>query len=553
MKRIYFFISTVLLLSASVSFAAEIIPSEIKEVTLFSNQALVTREAFQVIQQGFQELLLEVDAFRVDEDSVSAKVFGEGEILSVQFKEIATTESPQENIRSLERKIKDLKQSNRKLMDEKSVLNKQEQFLDALIRFSEVQIPKDMQTRFPESKDLNQTLDFLTSGFQKINGQKQSIEPLIEVKNEEIKILEEELAALRKGDKKTKKVIEILFDSRKQQKIKIQASYISQDALWHPLYKVSVPLTLDEADLTMFSKILQKTGEDWKKIGLSVSNVIPLKGIRLPLLSTWILDIPRPRTQTFQSAERLGFGKKAVRSAPTAGGDEIETDFQITEEAAEFAPARRKELGFSFEYQIPHPVDIESRDKETILPLFSKKVKGEFFYYSVPKRSNLIYLVCKASADKELLSGLLNVYFGNRFIGKTALEEKKAGEAFYVNLGADREIKVKREKITDKVKETFFGKLERDTLIRELEFKITVENIKDKPIRIKLLDALPVSGTDKIEIKDVKITPEPNEKDYQNKKGVMLWDLKLAPSEKKEIDIAFVVSYPKEFPLTGIY
>jgi len=55
------------------------------------------------------------------------------------------------------------------------------------------------------------------------------------------------------------------------------------------------------------------------------------------------------------------------------------------------------------------------------------------------------------SADKELLSGPLNVYFGDRFIGKTFLSEKKAGETFSLNLGADRDVKVKREKIKDKI------------------------------------------------------------------------------------------------------
>ena len=206
----------------------------------------------------------------------------------------------------------------------------------------------------------------------------------------------------------------------------------------------------------------------------------------------------------------------------------------------------------SFEYKLPQPISIESKEKETILPLFSKELKGDFFYHVAPKISSLPFLVCEIKGDKELLAGLLNVYFGGRFIGKTRLEEKNPGEKFKVNLGADREIKVKREKTKDNVKETFFKKIERQTIVRELAFKITVENLKDKKIDIEVLDSIPVSRTDKVEVKDVKITPRPAEKDLLDKEGVNLWKLSINPKEKKEIEISFTVIYPKDTPLRGL-
>jgi len=83
------------LLGAPLSFAQETVPSQIKEVILFSNQALVKREAKADLRKGLNHILIELQAFQVDRDSVTAKVFGEGEIYSVQFKEIFLKESPQ--------------------------------------------------------------------------------------------------------------------------------------------------------------------------------------------------------------------------------------------------------------------------------------------------------------------------------------------------------------------------------------------------------------------------------------------------------------------------
>jgi len=541
MRKSYIFIVLFSFFIVPFAFAEKTVPSQIKEVTLFSGQAMVKREAFTTVQRGLNELFLEIEAFRVDKDSITAKIFGAGEIFSVQFKKIPIKESPRENIKALEQKINELKKSKRVLADKKEVLNKEELFLVSLIDFSQTQIPQEIKTTFPDMEDLTKTLVFLSSNFQKINDEKQSLDASIEEIEKEIKVLKEELNALRRPAKKVRKVIEILFNAEKAQKIRIIVDYLTKNANWGPLYKVSVPMALSEIDLTMFSKILQKTGEDWNHVALSISNVIPLSGVRLPYLSSWLLDIPRPRAKWMGKAGHL-----ASEGEATVMDVVKEKNYsEIPKQEAAFTTAVKRELPLSFEYRIPQPIDIESRDKETILPLFTKKMHGDSYYYAVPKRSPLTFLVCKTKADKELLSGPLNVYFGGRYIGKTHLSEKKAGEEFHLSLGADREVMVKREKLKDKLKETYFGKIQRGTIVRELAYKIMVENLKDKSILLKIVDSIPVSRTDKIELKDLKINPEPAKKNYLDKEGVMLWEYKLDPEQKQEINIEFVVTYPK--------
>ena len=131
--------------------------------------------------------------------------------------------------------------------------------------------------------------------------------------------------------------------------------------------------------------------------------------------------------------------------------------------------------------------------------------------------------------------------------------EKQAGENFDLALGADRQVTVKREKIQDKVKETtFFGKVEKDTVVREVGYKLTVENLKKTPVEVQIIDNIPVSRTDRIKVNNLVLSPEPSVKDYNDRNGVMLWKLELAPSQKQEINIDFVVSYPKEISLPGL-
>jgi uncharacterized protein (TIGR02231 family) len=410
-----------------------------------------------------------------------------------------------------------------------------------------------MQTHFPKTEDLSNLLTFIDTSLAKIHQQKQAADSSTEDIDKNIKLLQKELAALQAAVKKQRSVIEILFNAKNAQKITIEAGYLTKNAYWSPVYNVSVPDNLAAVELTMFSKIRQKTGEDWKHVSLSISNVVPLSGTQLPALSSWVLDMPRPLVKKMRKPSAVVLGA-AAPDAETADAGALDEGYREKPEApAAFAAAEKRELPLAFAYDIPRPMDIESQDKDTILPLFTKKLNGDFYYYAIPQKSPLTFLVCKAKADKELLSGPLNIYFGGRYVGKTFLTEKKAGDEFHLNLGADRGIKVEKEKIADKIKETFFQTIERGTIIRDFKYKITMENLKNKTVLLEVLDHVPVSRTDKIVVKDVHVTPEPAQRNYLDQEGVMLWQFQLEPKEKQQIEVAFVVTYPKNVLPHGLY
>jgi uncharacterized protein (TIGR02231 family) len=232
--------------------------------------------------------------------------------------------------------------------------------------------------------------------------------------------------------------------------------------------------------------------------------------------------------------------------------EEDSLDYAKKEVAAGYAPSKVTELPLSFEYGIPYPVSIESRDQVSILPLFTRKTDAVFYHYSIPFKNSLTYLVAEASADKEILEGQLNVYLGGRYIGETYLTEKKSGEPFVMNLGADRGVNVVRKKLKDKIKESFFGTIQRSTTVRTFSYKINLESIRDNPVRLKVIDRVPVSRTDKITVKDISLKPTPTVKDYQDKAGVHLWEFELLPGETREILIDFTVTYPTETTPIGL-
>ena len=543
----------------TLTFSQDIMTSEIKDVVLFTNQALVTRVVKAEVKKGLNEIGVEVEAFAVDSDSVQAKVYGDGEVYSVQFKEVPLKDEPQENIRKLTEEIQELNDQKKSLKNQRLTLNKQKSFLNSFISFAQVQVPEEVKTNLPKSEDLNRTFSFLAQGYNDIHKGEEALNKDIRELDKEISLAQRKLSSLGGAANKRKKNIEILFSSTKAQTVKIEATYLVYYVSWNPFYKVDVSMDLNDINLTMFSQLRQKSGEDWDNVALSVSNVTPTSGGALPAPGGWILDVGRRQSRYDKSG--MGDDYKYKSNMPvTMGMTREENAYEVydsfekqdIEVEAKLVYAEKTELPLSFEYKLPQTLSIKSQDKETTLPIFSKTLDGDFFHYAVPGLNSLTNLACRIKPDKELLAGALNVYFAGRFIGKTQIPEKKPGEFFDINLGVDREVKVEKEEIEDKVNETFFKKIQRQTIVRELVYKITAENLKNKPITLKILDVIPVSRTDRIVVKDVKITPQPSEKDYNDIEGLNLWELKLGPGQKKEIDIKFVITYPKGEYISGL-
>ena len=261
MKR-FFVLQFLLIFVTYPLYANEAIDSKISHVTLFSNQAQVTRSASLQVEAGNQEILFEVDAFNIDKESVQATVFGEGEMLSVQFKDVFLKEAPQDRIKELEDEIERLEEEKKSLLQERGIYGRKESFLNSIVDFSAVELPKEIQTNYPNTEKLSGTLSFLEASYRGIEEQKSAIDIKVKSIVEELEILRKELSTLQLPRDKRKRVIEIVFKSAKKQKINVEASYLVYNAFWRPVYKVTVPLAMDDVNLMMFASITQKSGEE---------------------------------------------------------------------------------------------------------------------------------------------------------------------------------------------------------------------------------------------------------------------------------------------------
>ncbi len=537
MRTLVFWVTALVVLTVTSAVAAEVVPSKIDSVTVYTDRAQVVRTAEVELGAGLSRIRLEVTAFQVDPDSITARVFGAGELYGVQYRQVPVETVPVEKISGLQERLNTLQRQLRGLTDRRAVADKQRSFLDSFVDFAQTQVPREIQTRLPDAAVLETTLSFLARGYTEANERLQALDVDIEDVKRQIEQVERELGTLRGGDGRSLNVVEILFDSQRPQKVRVEAAYQVGGARWQPLYKAAVPESADAVALTLLANVRQKSGEDWDDVTLSISNAPPLTGGRLPDLHPWIVDLPRPP------------GPVASRSLAAAKQTDAQMAALPMEAAAPMAEAEVNRSLMAVQYTLAQPVTVASLDQETVVPVFTRSLKGDFRHLTAPKQDSRVYFVGRSQADGELLAGPLNVYFGGRYLGRSQLAPMRAGSPFYLNLGVNRQVLARREKTVDRIRETFFGRIERDMVIREVAYRITLENTTDRDVVVDVLDHVPVSRTDRIRIEDLQYSPEPTVSDDQGRQGVLRWERALPPDGKDEIEIRFTVIHPKDVNL----
>lgn len=135
------------------------------------------------------------------------------------------------------------------------------------------------------------------------------------------------------------------------------------------------------------------------------------------------------------------------------------------------------------------------------------------------------------------MSGSVNLYMENSFIGKSELNTMEFSDTLSLSFGIDNNISIKRDKLTDFTSTQFVGGNKKE----QRAFKIVVRNNKNYNVKTNVYDQIPLSTLDDIDVDVIEIS----DAEYNKDTGKLQWRLNLKPKETKEIIIKYSVKYPK--------
>jgi uncharacterized protein (TIGR02231 family) len=138
-------------------------------------------------------------------------------------------------------------------------------------------------------------------------------------------------------------------------------------------------------------------------------------------------------------------------------------------------------------------------------------------------------------SGQPLLPGNAALYQGGAFLGMTNIDFVADGEEFSMFLSVADQLKLSRA--LDR-KHSSLVRKQRTQM--QLAFVVTVENLSSSPVSLTLADRLPVAEDNDVQITGVKISPEAK----PDSKGILKWNLAMAPKEKKKLEIRYTIEYP---------
>ena len=552
-KIIFFMALTFLICFSSLSVFAnstEIeVKSEISQVFVYPDSALINRVAHLELDKGsyktiFSDIIPEVDdnSIRVSAEGTAAiRLFG------AQVKKEFLTEIPSERINKLKQEIQELEDKIKEIQNFKSRLMEKKKFLDSITLFSKEQVPQDLITKMPSIDDLKSILEFLDIQLKNHYTQVLNCEIKIRDIKNKVNALKRELAQISGIQKKLKRSIIVELEVLKEGATDLKISYLVRGASWKPIYGARANFEKSEVELVSYGVIKQITGEDWVNVDCSLSTAKPRIGGRMPYISPWLL---RP----YEPPERTD--KTFAIPAPAYQNEAFKAEEEITGEGivSEIKYATAEEKGIAVSYQLPYKITVKADKSENKFPISSQNLTAEFEYSSYPRVSPFAYLGSRVVNSKtlQLLAGRVNIFLEGDFVGTSHIDNIAPGEEFDLYLGIDENVKIKRELIEKKVDKTLIAGIPSRTKKTTFKYKLTVENYKSKKIKVKLFEAIPVSEDDRIKIKVNEISLEPNKEDWEDRKGIWLWELELEPQQKEEIFYTFTVEHPRDMQVEGL-
>jgi uncharacterized protein (TIGR02231 family) len=534
------------------------VASRITKVTVYSDRALVSREATvglttEPTVHRFKKL-----PGWVDEGSVRASISA-GKIVDVAVERRFLARSTDEGFRKVEQKHKALLQKLQALDDELAILDAQQKHVESIKVFSLEKLSDDGVKRDIKVDSYGQVIDFVSGTLRKtaasrrdVRAERERLAPDVEASARNL----EEISRLTKLEETT---VLVTVQGTAASNTSLTLTYATPGATWEPMHEVRASAAdPDSVELTSFAVVTQTTGEDWRHAELSFSTQSSSDSERIPELEMLALgktqEVSRSVTRqvTSFSAAQKKFAEQnrhwnrmnQATSQRVSEVEQFEQSYTTNLELLERVQNKTVQIfqglqtrGTTAHFIAKDPVIVRSDGRSIRLRIGTSRIKAQRRIIAAPEESlnAAVTLEMANKTSQALLPGSVARYHDGAFLGMTDIDFVAKDEDFSMFFSVADQVKLTRE--LDKHQSS----LQRNARNRmQLAFVSKAKNLSDRPVTLVLAERIPVSENTDIRVSNVKILP--NEK--PDGKGIVRFTVTLAPREEREFRVSYQVEYP---------
>jgi uncharacterized protein (TIGR02231 family) len=505
-------------------------------VTVYPGQARITRRGGLRLPAGRRTVLVGGLPLSLDRDSVRVNGRGAATVSGVDVVTQHNPRTPDPAIATLAERQDSLRRELDELADADAVEQSRATLIGNVVRKSGSSYAKAFADHDAEPAALAGLADTLAEQLTAVLDRRREIGEHRRHTQEEHDEIGRELAQRRGHNQPDRCGVAVDLDVAEDTDVELDVSYVVDGANWASGYDLRLhDRTLR---LTWFGMISQDTGEDWPECELRLSTARPAGTTKVPELMPWYLDeLAAPGGAGSMEMARKSFG--AAAPAPAAAAP--------PRAAPMVQPVATAEHGsVATTYRPATQVAVAADGTAHRTTVATMDLDAELDHVVVPLRGQDVYLRATVtnSSEHTLLPGRASLFHDTEFVGATRLEPWAPGEELELTLGVDDRVRVERELVRRKASKSVIGSGRR----QEVEYKITVANHTGRPATVTVLDQLPVSVHEGIVVRDVKCSPEPDER---TDLGELTWRLKLDTGQESEIVFGFRVDIGKGVTMTG--
>lgn len=345
--------------------------------------------------------------------------------------------------------------------------------------------------------------------------------------------------------------ITVTVNSEKATKGKLEVTYLVSQAGWTPSYDIRTKDVNTPIELNYKANVFQNTGEDWDKIGLTLSSNNPYTNQTKPDLQPWYITSyyiqdPYYRNKSNAFKKEINDRMRGEREAPAGTIATMQEDLSYSNKVANTSLdfTVQTENMVSAEFEIKLPYSIKSNNKPHLVTIGKEELKAKYFLALVPKLDKNAFLVANVTNwdDLNLLPAQANIYYDGTYVGQSYIDPAAMEDTLKLALGRDNSITAIRKKQKDKEKEKIIG----DNKIKEIAYEINIRNAHSYPVDLIIEDQIPVSN-----LNDVKVEVlEKGKAELNEYNGFLTWKMKLKGAGAEKVNFSYSIKYDKNRTLS---
>jgi hypothetical protein len=304
--------------------APRIAPSKIIHVTVYPDSALITREVDAPAGAG----LLELVVGPLPEATLSSSLYTESSdgirVLTTRFRTRPVKEDTREEVRKLDEEIRKLQLESRKIQSEIRAIESNVGLLAKLENFTTASTTHATEKGKLDADAAIALAKYLMEGRIEKSKEIVALQEQMQTNNEALDYANRRLRNLTSGTSKIERDAVIVVDKVNNAAGKVKLNYLVSSASWRPQYKFRAGKTgKDAVTVEYLAGIMQQTGEDWERVGMTLSTAQPMLSAAPPeLLALAVQVAPRGAAAggVTVSGLQMGLGLGGFANQPAMGG-----------------------------------------------------------------------------------------------------------------------------------------------------------------------------------------------------------------------------------------